>query len=84
MVDTVNDSLPADNSFEYEVIGEHFVDPMHLLTIDAEGRLFDLNLESGRADPTELSDCWVVDTVDAKLYLRRAIGLLPPPTLVVG
>jgi hypothetical protein len=84
MVDTVNDSPPADVSFEYEVIGEHLIDPLRLLTIDAEGQLFELNLESGSTSPTILSEDWIVDTVDATPYWRRPGSRIAPALLVVG
>ena len=81
----VNDSFLADQAFEYEVIGEHLIDPMRLLTIDGDGRLFDLNLQDGSASPAELTADWVVDTVDASLYRRRAGGLVAHAhPLVVG
>lgn len=84
MVGTVNDSTLADGSFEYEVIGEHLTDPLRLLTIDGEGRLFDLNLETCSASPTELTEDWVADVVDTSQY-RRHIGVNAPlPALVVG
>ncbi len=80
----MNDVSLADHPFEYEVIGEHLVDPMRLLTIAADGRLFDLNLIDGSASPAELTEDWVVDTVDASLYRRRAAHLAHVHTLVVG
>jgi hypothetical protein len=84
MVDTVKDFTPADITFEYEVIGEHRIDPMRLLTVDSEGRLFELNLATGLAFPTELTEFWVVDTVDTYQYLRSPRIVSTPPTLVVG
>ncbi len=84
MVDTVKDFTPADVTFEYEVIGEHLFDPMRLLTVDSEGRLFELNLVNGSASPTELTEYWVVDTVDAYQHLRSPRTVSTPPTLVVG
>lgn len=82
---SVNDSSPSDHTFEYEVIGEHLIDPMRLLTIDADGRLFDLNLEDGSASPAELTGDWIVDTVDANLYRRKVARVLAHShTLVVG
>lgn len=80
----MNDVSPTDHPFEYEVIGEHLIDPMRLLTIDADGRLFDLNLQDGSASPAELTADWVVDTVDTSLYRRRAGLLTHAHTLVVG
>lgn len=84
MVGTVNDSTLADGSFEYEVIGEHLTDPLRLLTIDGEGRLFDLNLETCSASPTELTEDWVVDVVDTSQYRRQTGVNAPLPALVVG
>jgi len=82
---SVNDSSPSDQTFEYEVIGEHLIDPMRLLTIDADGRLFDLNLQDGSASPAELTSDWVVDLVDTSVYRQRMSGLLiHSHTLVVG
>jgi hypothetical protein len=80
----VTDSALAESSFEYEVIGEHLLDPRRLLTIDTEGRLFDLDLKTCTALPTELTDAWVVDTVHARRLLPEGDRLLPPPVLVVG
>jgi len=84
MVGTM-DAIPlADASFEYEVIGEHLADPRRLLTIDTDGRLYDLDLETCTASPTELTDAWLVDTVAARRLLPSDDRLLPPPILVVG
>ncbi len=81
----MNDFSPADHPFEYEVIGEHLIDPMRLLTIDGDGRLFDLNLVDGSTSPAELTSDWVVDVVDTSVYRQRATGLLVHShTLVVG
>ena len=81
----VNDSSLADQAFEYEVIGEHLIDPMRLLTIDGDGRLFALNLQDGSTSPAELTSDWVVDLVDTSVYHRRTGGLLVHShTLVVG
>lgn len=81
----MNDAGPSDQPFEYEVIGEHLIDPMRLLTIDAEGRLFDLNLQDGTASPAELTSDWIVDVVDTALYRRNMIPVTThPPALVVG
>jgi len=81
----VNDPSPHDHPFEYEVIGEHLVDPLRLLTIDRDGRLFELNLGDGSASPAELTADWVVDVIDAALYRRQVAGGLPRShTLVVG
>jgi hypothetical protein len=76
-------SSPADVSFEYEVIGEHSVDPTRLLAVDPDGHLVALDLASGQAAPTELSESWVVDTVAAR-RARVDDAVLPPPILVVG
>lgn len=81
----MNDSSPSDQTFEYEVIGEHLIDPMRLLTIDVDGRLFDLNLVDGSASPAELTSDWIVDVVDTTVYRRRMAGILTHShTLVVG
>lgn len=81
---TVNDSTLADASSEYEVIGEHLTDPLRLLTIDGEGRLFELNLETCSTSPTELTEDWVVDVVDTSQH-RRHLGVNAPlPVLVIG
>ena len=78
-------STSTDGSYEYEVIGEHLVDSRRLLTIDADGRLFDLDLATGNASPTELTDAWVVDTVAARrLTARHDDVVLPPPVVIVG
>lgn len=83
--DIVTDYLPADHPFEYEVIGEHLVDPLRLLTVDGEGRLFELNLGDGTASPTELTADWIIDIVDTTIYRRRGDGgSLRSHTLVVG
>jgi hypothetical protein len=83
--DTVNDFSPTDHAFEYEVIGEHLIDPMRLLTIDADGRLFDLNLRDGSASPAELTGDWIVDTVDTSLYRGRGTPVRASiHTVVVG
>lgn len=81
----VNDSFRTDQAFEYEVIGEHLIDPMRLLTIDGDGRLFALNLQDGTTSPAELTSDWVVDVVDTTVYRRRVGSLLTHShTLVVG
>ncbi len=81
----MNDTSPSDHPFEYEVIGEHLVDPMRLLTIDCDGRLFELNLGDGSASPAELTADWVIDVIDAALYRRQmAAGLTRSHPLVVG
>ena len=84
MAGTVNDSTLADGSSEYEVIGEHLTDPLRLLTIDGEGRLFELNLETCSASPTELTEDWVVDVVDTSQYRRHLDVNAPLPALVIG
>lgn len=84
MVGTVNDSTFPESTFEYEVIGEHLIDPLHLLTVDADGRLFDLNLEDCSASPTDLTEDWVVDIVDTSQYLGHTGTIVPRPALVVG
>ncbi len=82
---TVNDFSSADHAFEYEVIGEHLIDPMRLLTIDRDGRLFDLNLRDGSASPAELTGDWIVDTVDTSLYQGRVTPVRANlHTVVVG
>jgi hypothetical protein len=82
---SVNDITPNDQAFEYEVIGEHLLDPMRLLTIDGDGRLFALNLQDGSTSPAELTADWVVDVVDTAIYRRRMGGpVTRPHTLVVG
>lgn len=82
---SVNSVSPSDHPFEYEVIGEHLIDPMRLLAIDTEGRLFDLNLIDCSTSPAELTSDWVVDTVDTSVYHRRSTGVrMHPQTLVVG
>lgn len=81
----MNDAFPSDQTFEYEVIGEHLIDPTRLLAIDADGRLFDLNLQDGSASLAELTSDWVVDVVDAAIYRRRMGGpVTGPHALVVG
>ncbi|MDQ3654867.1 MAG: hypothetical protein M3457_07305 [Chloroflexota bacterium] len=81
----MNDTSPNDHPFEYEVIGEHLFDPLRLLTIDGDGRLFDLNLVDGSASPAELTGDWIVDVVDTSVYRRRTAGILVHShTLVVG
>ena len=79
----MNDSS-IDIPFEYEVIGEHLLNPLHLLTVDADGRLFDLNLETCTASPTELTEFWVVDTMAARRSPLRNTLLPSTPVLVVG
>ncbi len=82
---SVNDSSLIDQAFEYEVIGEHMIDPMRLLTIDGDGRLFALSLQDGSTSPAELTADWVVDVIDTALYRGRTAGLLVHShTLVVG
>lgn len=76
-------SFPADSSFEYEVVGEHRIDPLHLLTVDRDGRLFDLNLKTGGVSPTELTDQWRVDTVLVR-WPGNDDQLISPSVLVVG
>ena len=80
----MTDSTTSDIPFEYEVIGEHLIDPLRLLTVDADGHLFDLNLETCSASPTELTEQWAVDTVAARRSFRRDDLKSKPPVLVVG
>jgi hypothetical protein len=83
MTETMDACSPLDPCFEYDVIGEHLDDPARLLAVDPDGRLVALDLASGQAAPTELSDAWVVDTVAAR-RARADDRILPPPILVVG
>lgn len=75
--------FPAEPCFGYDVIGEHLVDPLRLLAVDPDGRLVALDLASGQASPTELTDAWKVDTVAAR-RARTDDAILPPPILVIG
>ena len=84
MVETV-DTIPViDTSPAYDVIGEHCIDPLRLLAIDADGHLVDLNLGTGDTSPTELSEFWRVDRRRAWRYRPDTDTVLPAPIIVVG
>ncbi len=61
----------AEDPFDYEVIGEHVVDPNRLLVIGGDGRFYALDLLDGHTTPTELSAQWVVDICDLGDKLHR-------------
>ncbi len=63
--------LVPDHPMDYEVIGEHRVDPMRLLVFGADGRLYALDLVGGDILPTNLSDQWVLDVADLPAKLQR-------------
>lgn len=63
--------LVPDHPMDYEVIGEHQANPMRLLVLGADGRLYALDLVGGDILPMELGDQWVLDVADLRVKLQR-------------
>jgi hypothetical protein len=57
--------------FDYEVIGEHAIDPLRLLVIGDDGQFYTLDLADGHTAPVELTDEWLTDTCDLRDKLCR-------------
>lgn len=57
---------PSNSPFDYEVIGEHAIDPLRLLVIGDDGHFYTLDLTDGHTTPVELSDEWLTDTCDLR------------------
>jgi hypothetical protein len=63
--------IEIDIPCDYEVIGEHLVDPTKLLVWADDRRFYALHLSDGHIEPTELHEHWVVDTCDLGEKLTR-------------
>lgn len=70
----------SDTPCDYEIIGEHLVDPTQLLAIDRDRRFYSLNLQDGQVAPVELTDEWSVDLGDSRLRHHGHPGA-PGPAL---
>lgn len=57
----MKEPVTIDIPFDFEVIGEHRIDPARLLLFGEDGRFYAFNLHDGESSPTQLSDEWIVD-----------------------
>lgn len=63
--------VTSETPLDYEVIGEHLIDPLRLLVLGEDGLLYALRLTDGHTEPTEMQDSWLVDTCDLREKIRR-------------